>query len=110
MSDAVASEELLVFVTIASAAEGAHLAAVLVGERLAACVNIVPSVQSVYRWQGQVQHDNEALLVVKTVRPRYHDLERRIREIHPYTTPEIIAIPIERGLPAYLQWLRESTQ
>jgi len=110
MSDAVAGEELLVFVTIASAAEGANLAAVLVGERLAACVNIVPSVQSVYRWQGQVQHDNEALLVVKTVRSRYDDLERRIREIHPYTTPEIIATPIERGLPAYLQWLRESTQ
>lgn len=101
--------ELIVFVTTASSLEASRIAEALVSERLAACVNIVESIQSIYRWEGKVTRDNEALMIIKTTSRRYADLERRVKELHSYTTPEVIAVRIERGSESYLKWLREST-
>jgi periplasmic divalent cation tolerance protein len=102
------SHELVVFVTTANSEEAALLADALVSERLAACVNIVPAVQSIYMWQGKVTRDNESLLIIKTTDERYPELERRVNELHSYSTPEVVALRIERGSEQYLSWLRES--
>ena len=102
------SHELVVFVTTANSEEAALLADALVSDRLAACVNIVPAVQSIYMWQGKVTRDNESLLIIKTTDERYPELERRVNELHSYSTPEVVALRIERGSEQYLSWLRES--
>ena len=78
-------------------------------ERLAACVNIVGGIESVYRWEGKVTSDSEALMIVKTTGERYPELEHRVKELHSYSTPEVVAIRIERGSKEYLNWLRDST-
>ena len=99
------------FVVLVTAPEGASaetLARSLVAEGLAACVNRVPGIRSTYRWQGQVQDDAETLLVIKTTAAAYPALERRIRELHPYEVPEVIAMPIVRGSEPYLSWLDAS--
>jgi len=85
------------------------IALALIEEKLAACVNILPRVQSVYRWQGAVESASEIPLLIKTTADRYGALESRIGELHPYDVPEIIAVPITRGLPAYLNWLAGET-
>lgn len=104
------SDELIVFVTAPNKDEAARIAETLVSERLAACVNIVGAVESIYRWEGQVTRDSEALLIIKTTDERYEELEQRVKELHSYTTPEVIAYKVERGSEDYLRWLRESTQ
>jgi len=83
------------------------LARALVGEKLAACVNLLPSVRSIYRWNGAVETAEESLLVIKTTMEHYAALEARIRALHPYEIPEIIALPIAAGLPQYLHWLTQ---
>lgn len=83
------------------------VARTLVEEQLAACVNVLPAVRSIYRWQGQLQDDAELLLVIKTTAAREPRAVARLREIHPYTCPEAIALPIVGGNPAYLAWLSE---
>ncbi len=85
------------------------IALALVEERLAACVNILPRVQSVYRWQGAVESATEIPLFIKSTATNYPALEAAIRNRHPYQVPEIIALPIERGLPAYLDWIASET-
>lgn len=102
-------QELIVFVTAPNDDEASRIADSLVSERLAACVNVVRGIESVYRWEGEVTRDRETLLIIKTTDERYADLERRVKELHTYTTPEVIAYKIERGSEAYLKWLREST-
>lgn len=84
-----------------------QLATALVEEQLAACVNVLPGIQSVYRWQGALERSAESLLLAKTTSDRYPALETRLRELHPYDLPEIIALPVERGLPGYLAWVSE---
>jgi len=86
------------------------LADLLVRERLAACVNIVPAVHSVYEWKGTVQQDTECQLLIKTTRERYAALEETLRRNHPYELPEIIAVPLTTGLPAYLHWINHQTE
>jgi len=86
------------------------LAALLIERRLAACVNILAPCSSVYRWQGQIQHDEEHPLLIKTAQDRYAELEAAIRANHPYELPEIIAVPLTRALPAYLQWIESETR
>ncbi|MCL2636116.1 MAG: divalent-cation tolerance protein CutA [Betaproteobacteria bacterium] len=86
------------------------IALAVVEEKLAACVNLLPRMQSVYRWQGAVESASEIPLLIKTTAERYAALEARIRELHPHAVPEIIAVPIGRGLPAYLNWLAEETR
>jgi periplasmic divalent cation tolerance protein len=103
------TQELIVFVTAPNDDEAERIAGSLVSERLAACVNIVGGIQSIYRWEGEVTRDREVLLIIKTTDERYAELEGRVIELHTYTTPEIIAYGIERGSDAYLKWIREST-
>lgn len=101
---------ILVITTAGSHDEAATIAASVVDARLAACVQIVPNVESVYRWEGRVVTEHEWLLLCKTTAECYPALERTIRDAHSYTTPEVVAIPIDRGSPEYLAWLAESTQ
>jgi len=101
--------DIVVLVT-ASSQEGARLARVLVEERLAACVNLVPSIASTYWWEGKIEEATEYLLIVKTRQDRLDRLIARVRELHTYTVPEVIALPIIGGNPAYLQWMTEALQ
>ena len=78
----------------------------LIDEHLAACVNVLPGVQSYYRWEGAVQHDRERLLLIKTSSERLDELTRRITQLHPYDVPEIIAADVNGGLGPYLQWVK----
>jgi len=84
-----------------------QLANVLVDEGLAACVNIVPGIQSVYRWQGNTETANENLLLIKSVDTQYDAIEHRIRDLHPYELPEIVAVPLSTGLAQYLAWRQQ---
>ncbi len=104
----VMSNELIVLVTAASNQEAASLSETLVTEHLAACVNMVSNVQSVYWWDGKLNQDSEVLLIIKTTDQQYEKLESRIKQLHSYATPEVIALRIERGSTAYLEWLRQS--
>ena len=101
------SEFVVVFVTVGSADEGDRLARALVESRLAACVNRVKSVQSIYRWQGKIESSEEELLIVKTRRDLFERLKEKIQQLHSYQVPEIIALPIIEGNENYLRWLDE---
>jgi periplasmic divalent cation tolerance protein len=104
------SEELIVLVTVASREDGERVADALVGEHLAACVNIVGPIRSIYRWQGKVCRDDEFLLLIKTTQAGYATLESRVKELHTYDVPEVIALPIAAGSAAYLEWLRQNVK
>lgn len=101
---------LLVITNLPDRATAEKLAEALIDGRLAACVNILSPCRSVYRWKGDVQHDEEFPLFIKTTRERYAALEQAIRAGHPYELPEIIAVPVERGLSAYLDWVAQQTR
>jgi periplasmic divalent cation tolerance protein len=105
MSD---SRHIIVLITVGSLGEAEKIAQALVERMLAACVNIVPSITSVYRWQDEVQRDSEVLLIVKSRRDVFEHLARCVKELHSYKTPEIIAFPIETGDADYLHWLDSS--
>lgn len=98
-------ETLLVLTNLPDQANADELAAALVDKKLAACVNIMAPCQSVYRWEGKIEQTTEVTLVIKTVAARYAELEQAICAAHPYDVPEIIAIPLTYGLPAYLKWV-----
>ena len=85
--------------------EAPQLARALVERRLCACVNLLEGARSFYRWEGEVQDDREALLVIKTTRAAYPELERELPALHPYDLPELICLPVQRGLPDYLAWV-----
>ena len=103
MTDAV-----VVLVTAPSAEKAAEIARTVVEERLAACGNVLPGVRSIYRWKGQVQEDAEVLLLLKTQRTRFPELRDRILALHPYEVPEVLALPVEAGSDAYLDWIAQS--
>ena len=94
--------------TAANSAEAARLAEMLVSAQLAACVQILPAIESVYRWKGTIERESEVLLFAKTERSRFEDVEREVRALHSYETPEIIALPITAGSVPYLKWLSAS--
>lgn len=94
--------------TAASGEEAARLADLLIGAHLAACVQILPEMESVYRWEGKIERQAEVLLLAKTTRSRFEDLEREVRALHSYETPEIVAVPIVDGSTPYIDWLRAS--
>ena len=100
---------LLVLTNLPDRAVAESLAEALIAERLAACVNLLAPCRSVYRWQDSVQHEEEHPLLIKTTEERYAALEQAIRTRHPYELPEIVAVRIERGLAAYLDWLAAET-
>lgn len=102
-------EFALVLTTLPEAADAAAFAQALVDERLAACVNLLPLMESVYRWQGAVERERERQVVIKTSRPRIDALWQRVRELHPYDMPEFVVLPVVDGSPEYLRWLGEST-
>ena len=96
---------IIVFMTASSGEEAARLADMLVGAHLAACVQILPEMESVYRWQGKIERSAEILLLAKTTRSKFDDLEREVLALHSYDTPEIIAVPVVAGSARYLEWL-----
>jgi periplasmic divalent cation tolerance protein len=98
---------VIIFVTAGSAIEAERLARALVEERLAACVNRISSVKSVYRWQGKVEESEEELLIIKSRKELFASVEKRVSELHSYSVPEVVALPIIKGSQAYLQWLDE---
>ena len=101
-------DEIVVLTTADSPELARRIAAALVEEREAACVNILPGVRSIYRWEGKVADDAELLLVIKTTRDRFEAVRRRIRSLHTYELPEVVAVSIGAGDPDYLKWLREN--
>jgi periplasmic divalent cation tolerance protein len=100
---------LIVFVTCNGSEEASQIARTLVEEKKAACANIIAGIRSIYRWQGKVHDDPEALLLIKTTDACYDALEKRIVELHSNDVPEIVAVDIAQGLPAYLEWVVENT-
>lgn len=104
------SRPMLILCTTGSDAQAEEIARALVDAKLAACVHIVGTVCSVYRWEGKVVREEEKQLWIKTRKDLYPAVETMIRELHSYDVPEILAVPIERGLEPYLQWLDESLQ
>jgi periplasmic divalent cation tolerance protein len=103
-------DPIVVLMTAATADEARRLAEMLIEKKLAACAQILPEMQSVYRWQGEIHHDAEILLLAKTTRDRFDQLEREVRAVHSYETPEIIALPVAAGSEAYLKWLLSSCE
>jgi periplasmic divalent cation tolerance protein len=96
---------VVVLITAGSREEALRLAEMLVGARLAACVQVLPEIESIYHWQGEVRRDPEVLLLVKTTAARFAELEREVRALHSYETPEIIALTINAASAPYLEWL-----
>ena len=105
-----ASQPIVVLVTCGSEEEAAKLAHGLVEERLAACANIVSPVRSIYRWEGKFWDEKEWLLVIKTQRTRFEDLAKKVKSLHSYAVPEIIALPVVEGALPYLNWIEEMTE
>jgi periplasmic divalent cation tolerance protein len=103
------TDALVVLVTAPGADKAAQIARALVEERLVACGNVVPGLRSIYRWDGKVQDDSEALLVLKTTRARFEALRERVLALHPYEVPEILAFPVEAGSERYLAWIAAET-
>src|SRR2546427_8575188 len=103
-----ASRPLVVLMTAASQDEASRIAEMLVNSRLAACVQVLPEIHSVYRWKGEVERATETLLLAKTTSDKFDELDRAVREIHSYDTPEIVALPVNAAAESYLNWLLES--
>jgi periplasmic divalent cation tolerance protein len=103
-------QALLVMTNLADIASAQILARALVEQRLAACVNMLPGTRSIYRWNDAVEEDAEVTLLIKTTAARYAELEQAIRALHPYELPEVIAVPVSAGLPAYLAWIAQETR
>jgi periplasmic divalent cation tolerance protein len=103
------SDVFVVLVTAPNIGAASGLARALVDERLAACVGILPSITSVFRWEGQTKTATENQLVIKTSAGRVEELVARVKALHPYDVPEILALPVAAGLPAYLQWVVAET-
>jgi periplasmic divalent cation tolerance protein len=112
MADAkIFAEYVFVFTTLPpDAGDSASFARSLVEERLAACVNLLPPMESVYRWEGKIERETERQLIIKTTRERTAALWERVREMHPYEVPEFVVVPILDGNEAYLRWIGESTR
>ena len=101
---------LIVLSTFPDAPAARTVAEALVSERLVACVNVLPSVESIYRWQGKVLASQEVLAVMKTTADRYPEMEKRLRELHPYEVPEIVALSATAVSETYLAWVLANTQ
>jgi len=106
----MSEESLLVFSTFPDADTARRVAHLLVEEKLAACVNLIPQIESIYRWQGAIETASEVFALIKTTIGKYQLLEGRIRELHPYEVPEIISLRIDSGHLDYLRWIEQSVQ
>ncbi|MBI5191033.1 MAG: divalent-cation tolerance protein CutA [Nitrospirae bacterium] len=103
-------EKIVVLITAPSEEEAANIAYTLVAEKLAACANIVEGIRSIYSWQGEIHDEPECLMVVKTSAENFDALEARVKELHSYEVPEIIALPILKGSTEYLDWVWENSR
>jgi periplasmic divalent cation tolerance protein len=103
-------EIIFVITTLPDQESAAALANALVDERLAACVNVLPSCKSIYRWKGKIENATEVTLLIKTRTDLYAYVQRYITAHHPYELPEVVALPVQAGLPAYLSWVVEETR
>jgi periplasmic divalent cation tolerance protein len=106
----IVTDKIVILVTAANQDEGRKIARHLVEAQLAACVNILPAIESVYRWQGQTLEERECLLIIKSARALFAEIESAIVRLHSYQTPEIICLPIVEGSRKYLQWISESVR
>ena len=104
------TDEVIILITASSGDEAVKIATALVNERLAACVNIVPEVRSLFFWEGKAQDAREALLICKSRQPLLEELISFVKSLHSYAVPEVIALPIIAGSREYLDWIRESTK
>ncbi|MDR1311231.1 MAG: divalent-cation tolerance protein CutA [Burkholderiaceae bacterium] len=104
------TDVLLVYSTVPDEETAQRIARQLVEQRLAACVSCLPQVHSVYHWQGKVEEARETVLMIKTTRSRFQPMADRLRLLHPYDIPELIAVPVAAGLPDYLNWIQEETR
>ncbi len=104
------TDALVVVTTTETQADAVRLAQALVESELAACVQVLPQITSIYRWQGKIEQAREVLLLIKTTRAAYSELEAAIKQNHSYQTPEIIALPVEAGSTDYLGWLTTSVR
>lgn len=102
------TQAIVIFMTASNRDEAGRLTEMLLEKRLAACVQILPEIESVYRWQGKVERQREVLLIAKTSRAKFEELEREVRALHSYETPEIVALPLIAGSVPYLEWLENS--
>jgi len=102
-------DNVVVFITASGEEEAARIAHAILAARLAACVNIVKGMRSVYRWKGKIEDEAEVLMIAKTRGALFERLSEKVKELHSYTVPEVIAIPIISGAEGYLKWLREET-
>lgn len=100
-----ASDAIVVFMTAANSDEASRIAELLIDKNLAACVQILPEIQSVYRWKGEIERQSEILILAKTVQSKFSELETQVRAVHSYETPEIVATPLTNGSKPYLEWL-----
>ena len=103
------TDSIVILSTVPDADKATEIAKALVEERLVACVNIIPGLRSIFRWEGKIADDAEVLCIIKTARDRFDQVAARIKALHPYSVPEIIALPIVRGFEPYLEWVRKST-
>jgi periplasmic divalent cation tolerance protein len=103
------TDAIMILSTVPDAEKAGEIARALVEEHLVACVNIVPGLRSIYRWEGKLADEAEVLCIIKTARDRFDQVAARIRQMHPYSVPEIIALPIVKGFEPYLEWVRKST-
>ncbi len=101
---------LVVLITVGGPEEARRIADALIDQRMAACVNIVPQVSSIFRWEGEIEDENECLLIVKTRADLFAQLESAVRALHSYEVPEIIALPIVLGSEDYIEWLGRETE
>ena len=106
----VSSEFVLVLVTVPDSEIAHRISNVLVGEKLAACVNIVPGIRSVYAWKGEICNEGELQCLIKTRRSLFAVVRGRVKDLHPYQVPEIVALPLVEGNAEYLEWLRDNTR
>ena len=104
------SKAIVVLVTCGSEEEATKIANSLVEEGVAACVNIISPVRSIYRWEGKVWDEREWVLIIKTHEKRFEELEKKVKSLHSYSVPEVIALPIVEGSASYLKWLEETTE
>jgi periplasmic divalent cation tolerance protein len=105
----MSADYVIALTTLPADADAAEFGRTLVDERLAACVNLLPVMESIYRWEGKIEFEAERQLVIKTSRDRVSELWDRVRELHPYEVPEFVVIPIVDGNEAYLRWIGDST-
>ena len=103
-------ESIVVFVTCGSEEEALKIANALVDEHLAACVNVISPIRSIYRWEGKIWDEKEWLLIIKTQSHRFVELEKKVKSLHSYSVPEIVSVPITQGSSPYLNWLEGMTQ